>query len=153
MRVTEAWPALCILLAVLLLTSLPSVHAKRALRQSDAFSNSNGCLDSIPKCEPGACATRNIMGTASWVCLRCKGNYEPVVDSSGQDNIVQCGKWSLHSDVLQLRSAACVPVCHTAADAGQLLWSWAQVAVERQAQPYVQQLPTLAPSVSYSDIA
>jgi hypothetical protein len=120
MRATEAWQALCILLAVLLLTSLPSVQAKRALRQTDAFSNSNGCLDSIPKCEQGACATRNIMGTANWVCLRCRGNYEPVVDSSGQDNIIQCGELAQQSSVLLLRSAAYVPACHGAADARQL---------------------------------
>jgi hypothetical protein len=115
MRVREAWPTLSVLLAVLLLTSLPSVHAKRALRQSDAFSNSNGCFDGIPKCELGACATRNIMGTASWVCLRCRGNYEPVVDSSGQDNIIQCGKMLLQSHVLLLRLGTCGLVC-------QCLW-------------------------------
>jgi hypothetical protein len=58
----------------------------------DALSNSNGCLATIPKCEAGACATRNIMGVARWACLRCSGNYEPVVDASGQDNIIQCGE-------------------------------------------------------------
>jgi len=26
------------------------------------------------------------------VCLRCLANYEPVVDDSGQDNILQCGE-------------------------------------------------------------
>lgn len=31
-------------------------------------------------------------GVARWVCLRCLANYAPVVDSSGQDNIVQCGE-------------------------------------------------------------
>lgn len=82
-----------LLLALLVCFSAPShVAAKRTLQQSDALSNSNGCLDTIPKCEAGACATRNIMGTARWVCLRCMSNYAPVVDSSGQDNIVQCGK-------------------------------------------------------------
>jgi len=58
----------------------------------DALSNSNGCLATIPKCEQGACATRNVMGVARWVCLRCLANYEPVVDASGQDNILQCGE-------------------------------------------------------------
>jgi hypothetical protein len=58
----------------------------------DALSNSNGCLGTIPKCEQGACATRNVMGVARWVCLRCLANYEPVVDASGQDNILQCGE-------------------------------------------------------------
>jgi hypothetical protein len=33
------------------------------------------------------------MGVAKWVCLRCLSNYLPVVDASGQDNIVQCGEW------------------------------------------------------------
>jgi hypothetical protein len=32
------------------------------------------------------------MGVARWACLRCQGNYEPVVDGSGQDNIIQCGE-------------------------------------------------------------
>jgi len=64
---------------------------QRALLQ-DALGNSNGCLGTIPKCEPGACATRDVMGKARWVCLRCLANYEPVVDGSGQDNIIQCGK-------------------------------------------------------------
>lgn len=32
------------------------------------------------------------MGVARWVCLRCLGNYEAVIDASGQDNIVQCGE-------------------------------------------------------------
>jgi hypothetical protein len=62
----------------------------------DALSNSNGCLPTIPKCESGACATRNIMGNAKWVCLRCQGGYEPVVDASGQDNIIQCGESLVH---------------------------------------------------------
>jgi len=62
------------------------------LHLQDAISNSNGCLSTIQKCEPGACATRNVMGTARWVCLRCLANYEPVVDASGQDNIIQCGE-------------------------------------------------------------
>jgi hypothetical protein len=61
----------------------------------DALSNSNGCLPTIPKCESGACATRNVMGTARWVCLRCMANYQPVVTSDGQDNIVQCGEFTL----------------------------------------------------------
>ena len=64
---------------------------QRALLQ-DALSNSNGCLETIPKCETGACATRNVMGSARWVCLRCMANYQPVVDGSGQDNIIQCGE-------------------------------------------------------------
>lgn len=88
------WPGLTASLLVLVLLismSLPA-EAKRTIKQSDALSNSNGCLGLIPKCEQGACATRNIMGTARWVCLRCLANYEPVVDSSRQDNIVQCGE-------------------------------------------------------------
>jgi hypothetical protein len=88
-----AMPWACVALwLVLLLSQSPSVLSQRALLQSDAISNSNGCLPSIQKCEPGACATRNIMGTARWVCLRCLANYEPVVDSSGQQNIIQCGR-------------------------------------------------------------
>jgi hypothetical protein len=70
--------------------------AARQLAQNqggDPLSNSNGCLGTIPKCEQGACATRNVMGVARWVCLRCLANYEPVVDASGQDNILQCGEW------------------------------------------------------------
>ena len=77
------WVALC---------AQQASAAGRSLKQ-DALSNSNGCLTTIPKCEPGACATRNIMGTAQWVCLRCLANYAPVVDASGQDNIVQCGEY------------------------------------------------------------
>jgi hypothetical protein len=79
-------------LVALLATSLLfiSADASRQLAQ-DALSNSNGCLNTIPKCEAGACATRNIMGVARWVCLRCRGGYEPVVTADGQDNIVQCG--------------------------------------------------------------
>jgi hypothetical protein len=95
MRIAQALPVWRTVLALLLLcasASCQKADAHRSLLQSDALSNSNGCLDSIPKCEQGACATRNIMGTASWVCLRCRGNYEPVVDSSGQDNIIQCGE-------------------------------------------------------------
>lgn len=84
-----AFLAACLLL---ILVQSPSVQAARALLQTEAVSNSNGCLEWIPKCEEGACSTRNIMGTARWVCLRCLANYEPVVDSSGQANIIQCGK-------------------------------------------------------------
>lgn len=69
-----------------------SSHHGRSLLQQDALSNSNGCLDTIPKCEAGACATRNVKGVARWVCLRCLSNYEAVVDDSGQDNIIQCGE-------------------------------------------------------------
>lgn len=84
------------LLTVLLLLSGPVISsAARSLQQQDALSNSNGCLDSIPKCEPGACVVRNVMGTATWACLRCMANYAPVVDASGQDNIVQCGELHL----------------------------------------------------------
>lgn len=72
-------------------TADPTAPQQRTLLQ-DALSNSNGCLATIPKCESGACATRNVMGTARWVCLRCLANYVPVVDDSGQDNIIQCGK-------------------------------------------------------------
>lgn len=86
----RAWMGLWV---VMLLSHSPTVLSKRAMLQSDAISNSNGCLESIQKCEEGACATRNIMGTARWVCLRCLSNYEPVVDSSGQQNIIQCGRW------------------------------------------------------------
>lgn len=64
----------------------------RALLQQDALSNSNGCLATIPKCEAGACASRNVKGVARWVCLRCMANYDPVTDDSGQDNIIQCGE-------------------------------------------------------------
>lgn len=95
MRAIEAKPLQWAVLALLLLCASASsqqAFPKRALLQSEAISSSNGCLDSIPKCEPGACATRNILGTASWVCLRCMTNYEPVVDSSGQENIIQCGE-------------------------------------------------------------
>lgn len=93
----RARPALLLVVCFLACSafSVSPVHAKqrRALQQqSDALSNSNGCLATIPKCESGACATRNIMGVARWVCLRCLANYEPVVDASGQDNIVQCGE-------------------------------------------------------------
>lgn len=86
---------LVLLLAVLCFSSsVPAAQAgRRSLQQSDALSNSNGCLATIPKCEQGACATRNIMGVAKWVCLRCLANYQPVVTSDGQDNIVQCGEW------------------------------------------------------------
>lgn len=83
-----------VLALLLVLVFASPVSAKRTLFQSDALSNSNGCLATIPKCERGACATRNIMGTARWVCLRCWANYEPVVDGSGQDNIIQCGEYS-----------------------------------------------------------
>jgi hypothetical protein len=62
-----------------------------------ALSNSDGCLPSIPKCEPGACVTRDIMGVARWACLRCQGNFEPVVDGSGQDNIIECGECHCHT--------------------------------------------------------
>jgi hypothetical protein len=78
---------------VAILALFAGSDAARQLAQSqDALSNSNGCLGTIPKCEQGACATRNIMGVARWVCLRCLANYEPVVDASGQDNILQCGE-------------------------------------------------------------
>ena len=81
---------LCV--ALLAAVAIFTVDA-RHLTQQDALSNSNGCLATIPKCEPGACATRNVMGVARWVCLRCMANYDPVIDASGQDNILQCGKW------------------------------------------------------------
>lgn len=80
-----------VLLALVATAALFATSDARQLAQ-DALSNSNGCLDTIPKCEQGACATRNIMGVARWVCLRCLANYEPVVDASGQDNILQCGE-------------------------------------------------------------
>ena len=79
-------------LALLAAAAIFSVDARK-LTQQDALSNSNGCLATIPKCEPGACATRNVMGVARWVCLRCMANYDPVIDASGQDNILQCGEW------------------------------------------------------------
>lgn len=91
---------LCMVLTLLLLASAQPVLAKRSLF-NDGLSNSNGCLDVIPKCERGACATRNIMGTGRWVCLRCMANYEPVVDKSGQDNIIQCGKSRVQTAVAQ----------------------------------------------------
>lgn len=79
-----------ILVAVLACSALVfSADAARSLQQ-EALSNSNGCLDNIPKCETGACATRNVMGVARWVCLRCQGTYAPVVTADGQDNIIQC---------------------------------------------------------------
>lgn len=87
--------------AVVVLVATAALFAAcdaRQLAQQDALSNSNGCLATIAKCEEGACATRNVMGVARWVCLRCLANYEPVVDASGQDNILQCGElrcWEL----------------------------------------------------------
>jgi hypothetical protein len=91
-------------LVALLATSLffISADASRQLAQ-DALSNSNGCLNTIPKCEAGACATRNIMGVARWVCLRCRGGYEPVVTADGQDNIVQCGEFDRTEAALKRR--------------------------------------------------
>jgi hypothetical protein len=80
------------LIVALVATTLCFTTEARKLTQ-DALSNSNGCLPTIPKCEQGACATRNIMGVAKWVCLRCLGGYETVIDASGQDNIIQCGEW------------------------------------------------------------
>jgi hypothetical protein len=77
---------------LLLLLSGSVICSSRSLQQEDSLSNSNGCLASIPKCEPGACVVRNVMGVARWACLRCLANYQPVVDASGQDNIVQCGR-------------------------------------------------------------
>lgn len=59
----------------------------------DALGNSKVCNDDIPKCEVGACATRNVRGSSKPVCLRCMANYLSVTDDSGQDNIVQCGEW------------------------------------------------------------
>jgi hypothetical protein len=79
------------LVALLAVLAFSAADARQLAQ--DALSNSNGCLATIPKCEQGACATRNIMGVARWVCLRCLANYEPVVDGSGQDNIVQCGEF------------------------------------------------------------
>jgi hypothetical protein len=66
--------------------------ATRVLQQTDALSNSDGCLASIPKCEPGACVNRNVLGVQTWVCLRCLANYEAVVSTDGQDHILQCGE-------------------------------------------------------------
>lgn len=82
-----------LLAAVVIVTCQLPCQVCRELKQ-DALSNSNGCITdgSIPKCEPGACVVRNTMGTAQWVCLRCLANYQPVVDASGQSNIIQCGK-------------------------------------------------------------
>lgn len=90
-RASPARACLLLISGLLLVSFSQPGAAQRALLQSDALSNSNGCLDTIPKCETGACATRNIQGQARWVCLRCMSNYEPVVDASGQDNIIQCG--------------------------------------------------------------
>lgn len=136
----SAWPGLAALLTLLVLLS-GSVSAKRAMLQSDeALSNSNGCLDTIPKCEPGACATRNIMGTARWVCLRCLANYAPVVDSSGQDNIVQCGEawegmcgmqsWFLHSSwdsAMQTCWECVLAGWHAARQVAPAVTHWVQV--------------------------
>jgi hypothetical protein len=66
----------------------------RSLQQDTSLSNSNGCLGTIPRCEANACVTRSIKGVASWACLRCLGTYEAVIDSSGQDNIIQCGEFA-----------------------------------------------------------
>jgi hypothetical protein len=79
-------------LLLLLTVQAAAAGSMRSLQQQEALSNSNGCLDTIPKCEPGACVTKNIMGVARWACLRCLANYAPVVDASGQDNIIQCGE-------------------------------------------------------------
>lgn len=94
-RASPARAALILISGLLLVSFSQSAAAQRALLQSDALSNSNGCLGTIPKCETGACAVRNIQGQARWVCLRCLSNYEPVVDASGQDNIIQCGEQPL----------------------------------------------------------
>jgi hypothetical protein len=88
--------ALLLLLAAVLFAHVPTLLAGRSVLD-DALSNSNGCLDTIPKCETGACATRDVMGVARWVCLRCLTNYEPVVTGDGQDNIIQCGKHLLQT--------------------------------------------------------
>lgn len=51
------------------------------------------------------------MGAARWVCLRCLSNYQPVVTADGQDNIVQCGEFtlqhSLHRHCLFARLTVC----------------------------------------------
>jgi hypothetical protein len=112
-----AFLAACLLLISIFVQSPSSVHAARALLQTDAVSNSNGCLEWIPKCEEGACSTRNIMGTARWVCLRCLANYEPVVDSSGQANIIQCGEHAFIDTALSCRKTAVETV--TVGTAGQ----------------------------------
>jgi hypothetical protein len=78
------------MLVVVLSTSL--LHMSSCSPTSPGCPASNGCLAIIPKCEHGAYATENVMGVARWICLRCMANYQPVVNTSGQDNILQCGE-------------------------------------------------------------
>lgn len=66
-------PRWAVLLSTLVLLLAPASAAARRPLQQDALSNSDGCLGAIPKCEPGACATRNVLGVARWVCLRWVG--------------------------------------------------------------------------------
>lgn len=89
-RLTALQAGLVLLLSV---CSCPAFAHRNVLQ--DAISNSNGCLNDIPKCEQYACVTRNIKGVARWACQRCQGGYQAVVDDSGQDNIIQCGKRQL----------------------------------------------------------
>jgi hypothetical protein len=99
------------LLLCLLAPAVTRVAGSRALLQAvggDVLSNSDGCLGAIPKCEQGACATRNTMGVAKWVCLRCLANYAPVVDGSGQDNIIQCGESAMGLGACRAPSCVCV---------------------------------------------
>jgi hypothetical protein len=86
-RLTALQAGLVLLLSV---CSCPALAKRNVLQE--AISNSNGCLNDIPKCEQYACVTRNIKGVARWACQRCQGSYQAVVDDSGQDNIIQCGK-------------------------------------------------------------
>lgn len=80
------------LCVALLATTLYFTAEARQLTQ-EAISNSNGCLPTIPRCDDNACVVRNLGSSgAGWACQRCKGTYEAVVDGSGQDNIIQCGK-------------------------------------------------------------
>jgi hypothetical protein len=99
---------ICILFTIIAFQHSASVRRtmeqqQRSLLQvvnpPDALSNSNGCLGSIPKCGPGACVTRDIMGVARWACLRCEGNFQPVIDGSGKTTSSSVVSLPVHSMV------------------------------------------------------
>jgi hypothetical protein len=96
--------------ALLAITLCFSADARQLAQE--ALSNSNGCLPTIPMCQEGACATTMLPGgTAGYKCLRCRGNYDPVIDSA--DNIIQCGEWDRPGPPCELAQPQSVGTCKT----------------------------------------
>jgi hypothetical protein len=87
----RAVTAAALLLVAFAAFAQPALAAGRAGSGRELLQSATSCPKQIPACRDRRCTVRTLGSKETYVCLRCKEGYVPVLGSDGR-SIVQCGE-------------------------------------------------------------